>query len=145
MLESSRSSSLPGKDVVCRFLKHPGYSWRAFLHSLSLTVVRQFTLLTSTKRLKVFIIDDSTLQQNRSKKAELLAKVFDHSTGRFAKGYTMLTLGWSDGFSFAPIDFFMLTSANIANRLNEMTTAISKRCQGYKRRVLPVNLMRLSA
>jgi hypothetical protein len=134
LLESNRGTSLPGKDVVYRFLNHPGFAWRTFLHSLSLTVVRQFTSLTSAKRVKVFIIDDSTLQRNRSKKAELLAKVFDHTTGRFARGYTMLTLGWSDGFSFAPIDFVMLSSANIANRLTEMTTAITKRCHGYKRR-----------
>lgn len=135
LLESNRGNSLPGKDVIYRFLNHPGFAWRAFLHSLSLMVVRQFTSLTSEKRVKVFIIDDSTLQRNRSKKAELLAKVFDHATGRFAKGYTMLTLGWSDGFSFAPVDFVMLSSANIVNRLTEMTTAITKRCHGYKRRI----------
>ncbi|WP_442951544.1 IS4 family transposase [Paenibacillus sp. GYB004] len=135
LLESSRGSSLPGKDVVYRFLNHPGFAWRAFLHSLSLTVVRHFTSLTSVKRVKVFIIDDSTLQRNRSKKVELLAKVFDHTTGRFAKGYTMLTLGWSDGFGFAPVDFVMLSSANIVNRLTEMTTTITKRCHGYKRRI----------
>lgn len=135
LLKSNRGSSLPGKDVIYRFLNHPGFAWRTFLHSLSLTVVRQFTSLTSDKRVKVFIIDDSTLQRNRSKKAELLAKVFDHTTGRFAKGYTMLTLGWSDGFSFAPVDFVMLSSANIVNRLTEMTTSITKRCHGYKRRV----------
>jgi hypothetical protein len=135
VLESNRKSSLPGKDVIYRFLNHPGFAWRSFLHSLSLMVVRQFSSLTHAKRVKVFIIDDSTLQRNRSKKAELLAKVFDHTTGRFAKGYTLLTLGWSDGFSFAPIDFVMLSSANIVNRLTEMSTAITKRCHGYKRRV----------
>ncbi|TVX96820.1 IS4 family transposase [Paenibacillus cremeus] len=135
LLESNRSASLPGKDVVYRFLNHPGFAWRAFLHSLSLTVVRQFAALTSAKRVKVFIIDDSTMQRNRSKKAELLARVFDHTTGRFTKGYTLLTLGWSDGFSFAPIDFVMLSSAKLVNRLNEMATTITKRCHGYKRRV----------
>ena len=31
----------------------------------------------------------------------------------------MLTLGWSDGFSFAPIDFIMLSSAKLANRICE--------------------------
>lgn len=116
-------------------MNHPGFAWRTFLHSLSLTVVRQFSSLTSAKRVKVFILDDSTLQRNRSKKAELLAKVFDHTTGRFAKGYTMLTLGWSDGFSFAPIDFVMLSSAKLVNRLTEITTTITKRCHGYKRRI----------
>lgn len=135
LLESQRKESLPGKDVVYRFLNHSHFAWRSFLHSLSLQVIQQFETLTSAKRVKVFIVDDSTLQRNRSKKAELLARVFDHSTGRFAKGYTMLTLGWSDGFSFAPIDFVMLSSAKMANRINEMIITISKRSKGYARRL----------
>ncbi|RKN82063.1 IS4 family transposase, partial [Paenibacillus ginsengarvi] len=38
LLESSRGSSLPGKDVVYRFLNHPHFAWRDFLHSLCLSV-----------------------------------------------------------------------------------------------------------
>ena len=63
------------------------------------------------------------------KKAELLARVFDHTTGRFTKGFTMLTLGWSDGFSFAPIDFIMLSSAPFPNRICEIKEHLSKRGQ----------------
>lgn len=47
----------------------------------------------------------------------------------------MLTLGWSDGFSFAPLDFVMLSSAKITNRLCEMSSTLSKRSHGYKRRM----------
>lgn len=46
----------------------------------------------------------------------------------------MLTLGWSDGFGFAPLDFVMLSSAKLANRLGEMNEQVSKRSHGYKRR-----------
>lgn len=45
----------------------------------------------------------------------------------------MLTLGWSDGFSFAPIDFVMLSSAKLVNRICEMKEHIYKRSHGYKR------------
>jgi hypothetical protein len=75
------------------------------------------------------------LSRNRSKKAELLARVFDHSTGEFTKGYPMLTLGWSNGFSFAPLDFVMLASDKLINRLCEMATNLSKRSTGYKRQM----------
>lgn len=51
------------------------------------------------------------------------------------KGFTMLTLGWSDGFSFAPIDFVMLSSAKMVNRICEMNEHLSKRSHGYKRRM----------
>lgn len=47
----------------------------------------------------------------------------------------MLTLGWSDGFSFAPLNFVMLSSAKLANRFREMASHLSKRSHGYKRRI----------
>jgi len=47
----------------------------------------------------------------------------------------MLTLGWSDGFSFAPIDFVMLSSAKMVNRICEMNEHVSKRSHGYKHRM----------
>lgn len=135
LLESDRRAELPGKDVVYRFLNQSSFAWRRFLQTLSLRIVRHFESLISSKRVRVFIVDDSVLTRNRSKKAELLARVFDHSTGKFSKGYTMLTLGWSDGFSFAPLDFVMLSSAKFANRLCEMASQLSRRSHGYKRRI----------
>ncbi|MEB3104118.1 IS4 family transposase, partial [Ferviditalea candida] len=134
LLESDRGASLPGKDVVYRFLNHSGFAWRRFLHALSLRVIQHFESLTSASRVRAFIADDSVLARNRSKKAELLALVHDHTTGRFIRGYNMLTLGWSDGFSFAPIDFVMLSSAKLKNRFCEMKARLSKRSPGYKRR-----------
>lgn len=46
----------------------------------------------------------------------------------------MLTLGWSDGYSFIPVDFAMISSTNEENRLNEISADIDKRTNGYKRR-----------
>jgi len=135
LLQSERRQSLPGKDVVYRFLNHPRFAWRRFLHSLSLKIVQHFDTLTSRSRTRVLIVDDSVLRRDRSKKAELLARVFDHTTGRYTRGYNMLTLGWSDGFSFVPIDFVMLSSAKLANRFCEMKERLSKRMPGYKRRM----------
>jgi hypothetical protein len=43
--------------------------------------------LTSKGRESVLILDDSTIERPRSKKVELLAKVHDHTTGRFLKGF----------------------------------------------------------
>jgi hypothetical protein len=45
----------------------------------------------------------------------------------------MLTLGWSDGHSFIPVDFALLSS--IKSQLNGMVAKIDKRTSGYKRRV----------
>ncbi|MBM7868218.1 transposase, partial [Heliomicrobium gestii] len=48
--------------------------------------------------------------------------------------YTLLTLGWSDGFSFVPVDFAVLSSAKNTNRLVENPEHLDKRTCGYRRR-----------
>ncbi len=47
----------------------------------------------------------------------------------------MLTLGWSDGFSFVPVDFALLSSAKKENRYCEMDSSVDKRTSGFKRRL----------
>ena len=135
LLEGNRAESLPGKDVVYRFLNEYRYNWRRFYQLLSLKIVGQFEKLTSTHRVRVFVVDDSVIGRERSKKVELLARVFDHVSGRFICGYSLLTLGWSDGYSFVPIDFTLLSSADVKNRFCEMREGLDKRSIGYKRRM----------
>ena len=47
----------------------------------------------------------------------------------------MLTLGWSDGSTFLPVNSVLLSSENKRNRINE-ASAMDKRTAGYKRRRL---------
>lgn len=135
LLESKRGQGLPKKDVYYNFLNNPSYAWRRFLLMLASKVTDKFDHLTSDKRVRAFIIDDSPVARNRSKEAELLAKVFDHSKRRFIKGFNMLTLGWTDGYSFIPVDFAMLSSAKETNRYNGVSASIDKRSHGFKRRL----------
>ena len=134
-LESKRGQGGPGKDVYYNFLNNSNYAWRRFLLMLASKVTDAFDHLTSDKRVRAFIIDDSPVARNRSKEAELLAKVFDHSKHCFIKGFNMLTLGWTDGYSFIPVDFAMLSSPNETNRYNEASASIDKRSHGFKRRL----------
>ena len=64
---------------------------------------------------------------------ELLAKVYDHVEHKFQKGFTLLTLGWSDGYSFVPVGFNILSTTK-SNRYQEMTEDIDCRSNGYKAR-----------
>ena len=89
---------------------------------------------TSKDRVNVLIIDDSFYDRNRSKKVELLARVFDHTTHKFVKGFKMLTLGWSDGNTFIPAAFSLLSSAKEANVFQPAQSGIDKRTTAYKRR-----------
>ncbi|MTT33354.1 transposase [Terrilactibacillus sp. BCM23-1] len=135
LLESKKSETLPGKDTVYRFLNHSKFSWRRFLLSFSTSTIKKVSNLTSHDRPKALIVDDSMFERNRSKKVELLARCFDHASQkmRFFKGFRMLTLGWSDGATFMPLDFSLLSSKT--SQINGISETIDKRTSGYKRRM----------
>ena len=133
-LQADFSGSEIGKDTVYRFLNSVNVNWRKFLHLLCVSVLNRNILpLTSIDTPKVFIVDDSLYNRNRSKNVELLARVHDHNDHRFYRGFRLLTLGWSDGSSFLPVSFSLLSSANKRNRLAPMTE-VDKRTNGFKRR-----------
>ena len=132
LLETERGKLFPGKDAVYRFLNHSGYAWRRFLIFLSAETVRKVSSLTSNHRIKAFIVDDSMYERNRSKAVELLAKFWDHAKGCHYHGFRMLTLGWSDGHTFLPVDFSLLSSNK--SQINGISETIDKRTSGYKRR-----------
>jgi len=123
------------KDAAYDFLKNPKHNWRRFMLALVAIVVRFFDALTSEEREKVLIFDDSTYDRSRSKVVELLAWIYDHNSGRNLKGFKLLTLGWSDGNSFLPLDFVLCSSTKEDKRLQGITKELDKRSCGYKRRV----------
>lgn len=47
----------------------------------------------------------------------------------------MLTLGWSDGSTFLPVNSILLSTENKKNRINE-AAEVDKRTVGYRRRKL---------
>ncbi|MGI6317697.1 MAG: IS4 family transposase [Dethiobacteria bacterium] len=122
------------KDAAYRFLNNCYYNWRKFLLLLSSQIIQnRIVPLTDEKRVNVFIIDDSLFGRSRSKAVELLARVYDHVEHKFVRGFRMLTLGWSDGNTFLPLSFSLLSSEKESNRLQGMN-AVDKRTNGYKRR-----------
>lgn len=124
------------RDTVYRFLNSEHTNWRRFLLLLVHRILSQVILpLTSDKRMNVLIIDDSLFSRSRSKEVELLARVHDHQYNRYVKGFRMLTLGWSDGNSFLPVGFSLLSSENAKNRFNSVSSNLDKRTTGYKIRL----------
>ena len=134
-LESKKAADFPAKDVVYRFLNKSTFAWRRFLLFLSAHTIAKVTRLSNHDRPKVLVLDDSSYDRNRSKSVELLARCFDHASQkmRFYKGFRMLTLGWSDGTTFMPVDFSLLSSKT--SQINGITSRIDKRSSGYKRRL----------
>lgn len=124
------------KDTVYRFMNMIQIHWIRFTTTLASRIIKDSIIpLNSKDRVNVLIIDDSLFERNRSKKVELLARTYDHAKRVFKTGFRLLTLGWSDGNTFLPVNSVLLSSENKKNRINEATD-IDKRSVGYKRRVL---------
>ena len=79
------------KNTVYRFLNNAKINWSRFTALLSSRIINGFMKpLTDESRKDVFIIDDSLFDRSRSNKTELLAKVFDHCSMKYKRGYRML-------------------------------------------------------
>jgi hypothetical protein len=98
---------------------------------LSIKAIAFLAPLTSSEKRKIFVVDDTLYDKNRSKNLELLSKVFDHVDKRFVRGYRMLTLAFTDGISLVPLDFGLLGTEKI---LCEANPDIDGRSHGAKRR-----------
>ena len=82
-----------------------------------------------------FIIDDTLYGRSSHKKTELVSKVFDHNSGTFKVGYRLMTLGWSDGRTFLPINSALLASSKAENVYVESKN-FDKRSLAGKRRIM---------
>lgn len=76
---------------------------------LAVKVASAFDRLTRPEKVNVLILVDSVIKRNRSKKVELLARVYDHVER-----------------------FNLLSSASESNRYNEVSDSIDHRTNGYK-------------
>jgi hypothetical protein len=70
-----------GKDAVYDFLNSSTYNWWRFTLLLCSRIYLLIKKLLDDSSEEVLIIDDSTYDRSRSKKVELLSKVYDHCTG----------------------------------------------------------------
>lgn len=135
-LLTGRNTPNFAKDTVYRFMKMIQINWIRFTTILSCRIIKEAIVpLNSKDRANVLIIDDSMFERTRSKKVELLAKVYDHAKHCYKFGFRMLTVGWSDGSTFLPINSILLSTENKKNRINE-AKSVDKRTIGYKRRNL---------
>ena len=135
-MDMKRESAPFAKDTVYRFLNFGCINWLKFTTKLSAKIIEDaIDPLTSEQRGNVLIIDDSVFERNRSKKVELLTKVFDHAKKRYIFGFRMLTLGWSDGNPFMPVNSILMSSENNDTVVN-IPEELDKRSNAYKRRKL---------
>ena len=124
------------KNTYYRFFQNVHANWLRFTTLLSERIVNRYLRpLTSDDRDDCFIIDDSLYERAGCKRTELAARVFDHVDRKYRKGFRLLTLGWTDGCTFLPINFSLLSSPNEENLLGT-SGSFDRRSLSHKRRIM---------
>ena len=121
------------KNTFYRFLDSAKTNWLRFTTLLSKKVIESLEPLTSDDRINAFIIDDSLFERTSCKKTELGAKVFDHCTGRYKKGFRLLSLLWTDGNTAVPVNSCLLSSTQDKNVLGPEKTFDGRSLAGQRR------------
>lgn len=87
-----------------------------------------------SRRRLAFVLDDTLYPREYSTKTELLARAFDHDNHRYLRGFRALTLGWSDGDTFLPVDFALISSKDAKQRLGTPASSMDQRAISGQRR-----------
>ena len=109
------------KNTFYRFLNDPKINWLRFTTLLSKRVADTVEPLTDADRVNAFIVDDSLFERTSCKKTELGSRVFDHVSMKYRKGYRLMTLGWTDGNTFLPVNSSLMASSKASNLIGPDT------------------------
>lgn len=100
------------KNTVYRFMNDPKVNWLRFTSMLSRKAAESLEPLTDESRINAFVIDDTLFSRTGYKGTELASSLFDHVSGTHQKGFRLITLGWTDGNTFLPVNGSLLASSN---------------------------------
>ncbi len=126
-------SQLFTKRTVRNCLNNPRTNWQKLVQLLAINLITYVEHFTDPRRRQALIVDDSLFKREFSKNTELLARVFDHDKQTYFKGFRALTLGWSDGNTFLPVNFALMSSSKKSNQLG-IFKHFDKRSLAYQRR-----------
>ncbi len=92
------------KDCLYDTMRDPDTNWRQLLLNFAKRFIKRINENTTGHHVSFFIVDDSDLEK-RTPFFEGISRVFNHVTRSYSFAYKVLTLGYSDGKSFVPLDF----------------------------------------
>ena len=86
------------------------------------------------RRRLALIVDDTLIERAYSTKTELLAKIYDHDQHRYSTGYRNLTIGWSDGNTFLPVNCALMSTRKKTNLVGSKSSITDQRTIAGQRR-----------
>lgn len=114
-------------------------NWQKLLCLIASQLIHILAPFIDRRRRLALIIDDTLMNRQYSSKTELLARTFDHDRQQYCLGYRGLTLGWSDGNTFLPVNFALMSTQKTRNLLgrpaqitDQRKIAGQRRCQAQK-------------
>ena len=104
------------KRTARNYLNDAQINWQRFVVLIAIKLIQYIQRFTDSRRRQALIVDDSLFKREFSKKTELLSRVFDHDNQCYFKGFRTLTVGWSDGNTFLPVNFALMSSRKQLNQ-----------------------------
>ncbi|MBT3207393.1 MAG: transposase [Bacteroidetes bacterium] len=92
------------KDCLYDTLRDSNINWRRLLVNFAKRFIKKVNENSISECLTYFIVDDSDMEKS-TPFFECLSRVFNHVSHTHVFAYKVLTLGYSDGKSFIPLDF----------------------------------------
>ncbi|WP_260302928.1 IS4 family transposase, partial [Schleiferilactobacillus harbinensis] len=109
-------------------------NWQRLICKVAASVAAYLAPYIDHRRRQAFIVDDTLFSRQYSKSTELLARVYDHDSHTYLRGFRTLTLGWSDGNTFLPIDYALMSSKDQKQRLGAPAETADRRSVAGQRR-----------
>ncbi|BEU86950.1 hypothetical protein TAMA11512_04140 [Selenomonas sp. TAMA-11512] len=123
------------KDIFYRFMNSCHIHWPRFITLLAATIIQStIAPLTNANRINVLILDDSIYHRARSKRVELLTRLYDHAKKECSYGFRMLTLCHSDSNTLLPVSLTLMSTENWKHRLCASSEKVDALTSGGKGR-----------
>ena len=102
-------------------------NWQKLLCLVAIKMILILTPFIDQRRRLALIVDDTLIERAYSTKTELLAKIYDHDQHRYSTGYRNLTIGWSDGNTFLPVNCALMSTRKKTNLVGSKSSITDQR------------------
>lgn len=109
-------------------------NWQKLLCLVAIKMILILTPFIDQRRRLALIVDDTLIERAYSIKTELLAKIYDHDQHRYSTGYRNLTIGWSDGNTFLPVNCALMSTRKKTNLVGSKSSITDQRTIAGQRR-----------
>lgn len=127
--------------TVRNYLNDGRTNWQRLTCMIAQAMIKYLHHFIDSRRRLIFILDETLLSRDTAKQTELLARTFDHDNGIYKKGFRALTLAWSDGDTLVPVNYALMSSKDVKNRIGAASTNQDLRTLGGRRRAQAMRKM----